>query len=72
MADHGLIKAIQQVLEREQKPLSVKQITAFVDECCGIPFVSKTENIGSLLAMEIHKPSPRWRKTGVGTYAALR
>jgi hypothetical protein len=71
MADHGLIKAIQGVLEQEGTPLRVRRITELVDQRHGIPFVSKEQNIGALLAMEVHKPSPRWRKVAVGVYAQL-
>lgn len=71
MANHGLISAIQRVLEQEGGPLGVKRITALVDERHGIPFVNKTENIGALLAMEIHKERPRWQKVGAGLYQRL-
>ena len=70
MANHGLIDAICAVLEREQKPLTVKEVTRLVDDRFGVPFVNKEQNIGALLAMEVHKPEPRWRKERRGVYAA--
>jgi hypothetical protein len=69
--DHGLIKAIQVVLEQECRPLTVGRITSLVDERHGIPFVGKRQNIGALLAMEIRKPKPRWQRVGVGVYSAV-
>jgi len=68
--DHGLIRAIATVLDQSCEPLTVKRITELVDQRCGIPFVSKTQNIGALLAMEIHRQHPRWQRVGRGVYTA--
>lgn len=65
--NHGLIKAIEKVLS-DQSPLDVKTITERVDGLIGIPFVNKRDNINSLLAQEVHKERPRWRKIQKGTY----
>jgi hypothetical protein len=70
--DRGLIRSIRRLLRETPRPLRSSEIAVLLSrqysDNSATPAVHK--NVPSLLAQEMSKQYPRWRKVGRGLYTA--
>lgn len=69
--NHGVIRYINTILKETSRPMKSKDIAAIVQQRFrgAAPF-DIHKNVPSILAQEMSKRYPRWKRVGRGIYAS--
>jgi len=69
--NHGVIHYIDTVLKETSRPMKAKEIAAIIEQRYrNAASNGPHKNVPSILAQEMNRRFPRWKRIGRGVYAA--